>query len=135
MEETFDVKVEIKSILALAKKADPYGTKAQIDADAAFWLAVTTLDHRVRAGKSVLAVGRFVRLPAKDSYAYYIVERVTKKTVKLVHVPYGNKYESNAVQDGEAELDRIQETVEWYDSIEVQFALLGERGTPNAPEA
>lgn len=126
MEQTFDIKAEIANILALCGKANPYGTKAQKEADEAFWLAVRRLDHAAR-GQHPVMPGRFVRLPAKDSYAYYIVNRVTKKAAKLIHVPYGLKYQSGAVVNGEADLTLIEDTLGWYDRIEALFAEKGKK--------
>jgi hypothetical protein len=123
----FDVKAEIKTLLVLCKTANPYGTKPQKDADVAFWDTVKHLDRRAKDGRDPVAVGRFVRLPAKDSYAYYVVTRVTKKTVKLAYIPYGPKYESNAVQDGEAEITLIETTLAWYDRLEELFKALGRK--------
>lgn len=125
MEQAFDIKAEVKTLLALCAKANPYGTKAQKEADEAFWALVKRLDRLGKDGQHPVNPGRFVRLPAKDSYAYYVVTRVTKKTVKLTHVPYGLRYESVQVRDGEADTDVIERTLSWYDQIESRFAAMG----------
>lgn len=132
MEQSFDVKTEIKNILALCKKANAFGSPAQRAADVAFWAAVNTLDQKGKDGQRIANPGRFVRLPAKDGYAYYIITRVTKKTVKLEHIPYGVKYQSECVIDDEAELTLVEDTLKWYDEIKAQFNSLG-TGKPLAP--
>jgi hypothetical protein len=124
MEQDFDIKAELKTILVLSQTANPFGSQAQKDADAAFWSAIKTLDSRSKCGRHPVTVGRFVRLPAKDSYAYYIVTRVTKKSIKLAHIPYGLKYESDSVRDGEADVDVIERTLAWYDTISERFSSM-----------
>lgn len=127
MEQPFDIKADLKELLRLCAKADPWGTDAQRGADEAFWILVKVLDQRGKDGQHPVNPGRFVRLPAKDSYAYYVVTRVTKKSVKLTHIPYGRKYESTYVRDGEADIDVIERTLGWYDQIESRFALMGKK--------
>lgn len=129
MEQSFDIdlKAELKAILALCIKANHFGTAAQKAADVAFWDTVMRLDRRAKDGQQSIMPGRFVRLPAKDSYAYYIVVRVTKKAVKLTHIPYGQAYESNAVRDGEADVDQVERTLAWYDTIESRLQEMGRR--------
>jgi hypothetical protein len=130
MEQDFDIKADIAKILALCHKANPYGTTAQKEADAAFWLAVKTLDRRGKDGIPPVNPGRFVRLPAKDSYAYYVVTRVTKKSIKLTHIPYGCRYESNAVRDGEADVDIIERAITFQNKIDTQFERMGRAPLP-----
>lgn len=130
MEQSFDIKAEIKAILALCPKANAFGTRSQKEADEAFWDLVMRLDSKGKDGQHPVNPGRFVRLPVKSSYAYYIVTKVTKKSVKLTHVPYGFKYESNAVVDGEAEMSLIEQTLGWYDRIDGLFELSGKKSPP-----
>lgn len=136
MEQTseLDVKGQIEAILAVCSKANPFGTKSQKEADETFWRLVKELDRKAKDGQHPVMPGRFVRLPAKDSYAYYIVTRVTKKTVKLIHVPYGSKYEATAARDGEAELHLIETTLSWYDKIDSRFDELGKQAFQDTTE-
>lgn len=126
-ETTRRIKAGVQELLALCAKANPYGTKSQVDADVAFWSLVKQLDRQAKDGQHPVNPGRFVRLLAKDSYAYYIVIKVTKKVCKLVHIPYGLKYESNAVRDGEADIDVIERTLSFYDKIEARFVEMGKK--------
>ena len=126
MEQSFDIKNELKTILALCQKANHCGTQEERYADEAFWTAILILDRRASVGM-VVSVGRLVRLPAKDSYAYYVVSRVTKKSVKLIHIPYGQAYESPCVIDDEADFNLIEKTLEWYGTINLIFRQMENR--------
>lgn len=130
MEQSFDIKSQVKELLALCAKANPFGSKAQRDADVAFWSLVKELDRLGKDGQHPVNPGRFVRLPAKDSYAYYVVTKVTKKSVKLVHIPYGLRYESTHVRDGEADYTTIEQTLSWHDRIDALFDAMGKRTGP-----
>ena len=124
-EQSFDIKAEIGKLLALCAKANHFGTPAQKAADEAFWLAVKSLNQFGRDGQHPINPGRFVRLPAKDSYAYYVVTKVTRKSVKLTHIPYGSAYESNYVREGEADVDVIERVLGFEDRITARFADMG----------
>jgi len=122
-----DIKAEIKHLLALCGKANAFGNDTQREADESFWLSIRDLDRRAKDGQHPVNPGRFVRLQAKDSYAYYIVIKVTKKICKLQHIPYGSAYESNAVRDGEADIDVIEKALAFYDQIDSRFQEMGRK--------
>ncbi|RYD79752.1 MAG: hypothetical protein EOP84_12675 [Verrucomicrobiaceae bacterium] len=72
-------------------------------------------------------VGRTVKFPAADSYAYYVVSKATKATVTLVHAPLGDGWKADAVEmvNGKFPRAAIETRLQRDDRMAALFANRG----------
>lgn len=68
-------------------------------------------------------VGRTVKFSAADSYAYYVVTKVTKTNVFLKHLPLGDGWKSDVVEMVSGKLPRakVEALLEREDRIAALF--------------
>ena len=64
-----------------------------------FWKEVEAADKKLGPG---LQIGRLVQWSVADGYASYLVDKITPRTVHLLHIPFGDGYQSPAVFQGKA---------------------------------
>lgn len=140
MSYTIELGKRIDEILALCQIAQEmvgrFGSVEHRAAETKFLEALTALDREAFSGpvtlngndKSRCVIGRLVRLGVADGYAYYIILKVNKRTVRLIHVPYGDAYKSHIVDDnGEADRSEIEDIVDWHDTITAAFEKSSQR--------
>jgi hypothetical protein len=118
-------KNRIKDILALCQRANSFtshwGSDSQKAADINFWNAIQALDQEAKQAGNGPQIGRMIKFPQADGYARYIITGVTKKTCKVVHIPYMDGYHSPAVsRDGECWRDQVERIFDWEDSLAVE---------------
>lgn len=121
-----EVKPRIDAVLALChvvtKMVGKFGSDEHRKADDAFWDACTALDKDAKISGNVTfdgtTPGRLLRFSVGDGYAYYFIEKVLKNHVKVIHIPYGDAYQSPAVnRDGEADKMTVEDMIQWTDEL------------------
>lgn len=121
-----EVKPRVDAILALCRTANSFvgkfGSDEHRKADDAFWDACKALDNDSVLGLSDngdrCVPGRLLRFSAGEGYAYYIIEKVLKNHVKVIHLPYGDNYKVSYVnRDGEADKMIVEDMIRWNDEL------------------
>ena len=91
-----------------------YGSATQKAADKTFWDYIYGINAAAGPG---LAIGRFVKFGVRDGYARYIISKINKRTVHLVHIPYGDGYRSSMVDaSGECDRGEVEDRIDWEDT-------------------
>jgi hypothetical protein len=84
------------------------------------WPMIQRLDAQSGPG---LAVGRLVAWPRGDGQAYYLVEEIRPRSVKLFHVPLGDAWIfPEVVRDGIANRKVVEEAIRQRDGLHSLFA-------------
>jgi len=123
-----EVKPRVDAILSLCRMVNSFvgkfGSDEHRKADDAFWVACKALDNDAVLGLSDngdrCVPGRLLRFSAGEGYAYYIIEKVLKNHVKVIHLPYGDNYKVSYVnRDGEADKMIVEDMIRWNDELAV----------------
>lgn len=64
-------------------------------------------------------VGRLVRWPVGDGYAWYVLLKIGKNTCELSHVPVGDAWSSPVVCRGKALTGAVKQAINWVDGFKV----------------
>ena len=132
MVENIKERIEAIQVLCLAanKLISKWGSDEQKAAEKALWQAIGNMEKEAGPG---LQPGKLVKFAQADNYARYIVEKVGKKTCKLVHLDYMDGYRSPAVSaKGDCWTDEVKGRIEWEENMRRIFAAHREKAVASA---
>lgn len=80
---------------------------------------IEELDKEAKALDPIL--GRHVSWPKADGHAHYFVAEVNEYVCKMIHVPIGDSWHSDAVCNGFAFREAVEQAIKWVEGMKAIF--------------
>lgn len=99
------------------------GWEQRVKAEDAIHAKIKALQKQVGAG---VVVGKLLKFSVADGYALYLITKVLKSTVQVVHLPLGDAWHFQGVYENNSGvlcLNRkvAEKTIKWHEGLEALF--------------